>query len=182
MDVCQDAAIVKSVINHVRTTMEAIALKRRLVPPRFRPSRLRRRPLWVLPLRGGRCHLSIICKLSPRLRLQVARRDLQDLQKRSISITRQGVIRSSSHRLMEPLMRQCPPPKCFRHRREGHQESPVDPPHRIGYRLSLINQGARAGTAPLLGQEVDQEAGGWGTYTDTGMAERARRHLHRSLV
>ena len=39
---CLDAAIVKSVIRRVLTTMEAIALKRKLVQPRCRPRRLRR--------------------------------------------------------------------------------------------------------------------------------------------
>jgi len=42
MDVCQDAAIVKSVTSRVPTTMEATALKRRLDPPRYRPLRVRR--------------------------------------------------------------------------------------------------------------------------------------------
>jgi hypothetical protein len=111
MDVCQDAEIVKSAIRRVPTTMEATALKRRLVPPRCRPRRLRRcrRPR-QLPLRGERCRLSIVCKLPPQLRLQVGRPDRLDLPKRSTSIIPRGAIRSSSRRLMEPLTRQRPRP------------------------------------------------------------------------
>ena len=63
-DVCLDAAIVKSVIRRVLTTMEAIALKRKLVLPRCRPRQQRR---WSLPLRGGLYRLSIVCKLPARL-------------------------------------------------------------------------------------------------------------------
>ena len=98
--VCQGAAIVKNEISHAPTTMEATALKQRLVPPRRRP---RRQPLMLrlLRLREECCRLSIVCQSPPRLQLQVDRRDRVDLQKRSTSTIPREAIRNSSRRLME---------------------------------------------------------------------------------
>ena len=183
MGVCQDAVIVKNAIRRVPTTMEATALKRRLVPPPRRPRRRRPRlPLQRLPLRAECCRLSIVCKPPSPLRLQVDRPDRLGLQKPSTSITLRGAIRNSFHCFMESLthQRHRPRPECLRPRQELHRGSPVDP-RRPSHRLrridcspSSISRDARVGTAP---PEWDQEEA-WGT----DMAERVRRHPRRSLA